>query len=315
MVEQLSLRPNHTKATLLAEFGPVLEFDRDLASLTTFKTGGAATYFIQADSAEALASAMKAACKLRIPFYIIGGGSNLLVSDSGFDGLIIRVSVSGLELVGTNEIACGAGEDLMSLVEFSAANALTGLEFSAGISGTVGGAIYGNAGAYGGEIKDIITELTLVDRQGQIKTVGPAYCRFGYRDSYLKITHEVVADARFRLEKGNAADVKNRIDEILATRAGKHPVDGKSAGSFFKNIPDKREKYGKLPAGRLLEEVGAKGMSVGGARVFEKHANMIVNNGKATSKDIRDLADILIKKVHDKFGITLEEEVIQIGKF
>jgi len=315
MVEQLSVRSNHPKSELVAEFGPTLEFDRELAPLTTFNTGGRAGLFLEADSAQLLARAIKAARRLKLPYFVIGGGSNLLVSDDGFDGLIIRVAIGGLSLAGENEIVCGAGEDLMALVDFATENSLTGLEFAAGIYGTVGGAIYGNAGAYGGEIKDVLTGLTLVDPEGEMKTVEPDYCRFGYRDSYLKTTKEIVVDARFRLAPGEGVAIKGRVDDILSSRAAKHPQEGQTCGCFFKNLIDPKEEYGKLPAGRLLEEAGAKGMSVGGARVYDNHANMIINTGKATSKDIRQLADILIKKVRDKFGITLEEEVIQIGNF
>ena len=204
---------------------------------------------------------------------------------------------------------------MMDLVNFSADNALTGLEFASGIFGLVGGAIYGNAGAYGGEIADIIKEITLVDMDGNIKKVDANYCEFGYRDSLLKKSNEVVIDALFELSAGEKTDIRSKIDEIIAIRAKKHPVEGKCAGSFFKNIPDPREKYGKLPAGRLLEQAGCKGLKVGGAQVFEKHANIIVNRGDATSSDIRKLADIMKERVSEKFGILLEEEVIQIGQF
>jgi UDP-N-acetylmuramate dehydrogenase len=210
-------------------------------------------------------------------------------------------------------ISCGAGEDLTTLVEFAAKNGLSGLEFAAGIWGTVGGAIYGNAGAYGGEVGARVESLTLVEPSGDVKDVDRDYCRFGYRDSYLKSSGDIVVEARFRLETGDVEEIRRKVDEIVAIREVKFPPDGKSAGCFFKNIPDPKEKFGKLPAGRLLEQVGAKGMSVGGARVFDKHANIIVNTGSATSKDIRLLADKLKEKVFAEFGIRLEEEIIQVG--
>lgn len=291
-----------------------LEVNKPLAPFSTFKTGGPAKWFILADSVEILAESIKMAHQEKLDYVVIGGGSNLLIADDGFDGLVIKVALMGINLLNETEIECSAGESLMDLIRFTAENSLSGLEFASGIAGTVGGAIYGNAGAYGGEIKDVITVITLIDREGNIKKVTPEYCKFGYRDSYLKKSHEIVAQANFRLEKGNKDIINKKIEEILTTRAGKHPVDGKTAGSFFKNIPDPKEPYGKLAAGKLLEEAGAKELAVGGAAVYEKHANMIINRGKATSKDIRELADMMKKKVYDKFGIELEEEVITIGK-
>ena len=251
---------------------------------------------------------------LKLPYFVVGGGSNLLISDSGYDGLIVKVAVKGIHLDGVGRIDCGAGEDLMALVNFAADNGLSGLEFAAGIWGSVGGAIYGNAGAYGGEIKDVLTDLTLIDQQGELKEVPSGYCGFAYRDSYLKVTHEVVVRARFQLAPGDRTAVKAKVNEIVSLRSARHPAEG-TCGCFFKNIPDPKEKFGKLPAGRLLEQVGAIGMKLGGAAVFEKHANMIVNTGAATSQDIHQLADILKQKVFEKFGILLEEEVIKLGDF
>lgn len=302
-------------ASLLAAFGPNLEFARELAPLTSYRTGGRAKYFLAAQSADEIRRAIDSARRLSIPYYVIGGGSNLLVSDFGYDGMIIKVDVRGFHLVDNVTVECGAGEDLMALVDFATDNSLTGLEFAAGIWGSVGGAIYGNAGAFGGELGNLVQSATLLSQDGEIKTVGPEYCRFAYRDSYLKTTHEVVVDVRIGLQRGNREEIAQKVKEILDLRETKHPNAGMSAGCFFKNIPDPREKFGKLPAGRLLEEVGAKQMSVGGAKVFEKHANIIVNTGNATSADIRKLADLLKAKVKEKFGIELQEEVQQLGRF
>ncbi len=303
-----------TRAKLRSAFGAKLEFDTPLSLYTSFKTGGPAKYFISVTTTDELTNSIKQAQALGIPYVLIGGGSNLLISDNGYDGLIIKLSICGLKLLDPVTIHCGAGEDLMALVNYSVDNNLTGLEFASGIWGTVGGAIYGNAGAYGGEIKDVLTGITLVDRQGNVKQVNREYCRFAYRDSYLKVTKEVVVDCTLRLQTGDKQEIRNRINEIIAIRKTKHP-DSCSAGSFFKNIPDPTQPYGKLPAGKLLEEIGSKTMSVGGAKVYEKHANIIINGGNATSQDIRDLADILKQKVFERFGIMLEEEVQQIGQF
>ena len=315
MVENLTVKPSLSRSEMIEAFGNELEFDKELGRFTTFKTGGSARYFLKVNSAKAVSDTIQTSQRCQIPLFLVGGGSNLLVSDSGFDGLILKIDVKELKLVNGNLIFCGAGEDLMALVNFAADNSLTGLEFASGIFGSVGGAIYGNAGAYGGEIADIIKEITLVDQDGNIKKVDAKYCQFEYRDSLLKKTKEVVIDILLELSPGEKTKIRSRIDEILAIREKKHPVEGNSAGSFFKNIPDPKEKYGKLPAGRLLEQAGCKGLKVGGAQVYEKHANIIVNRGNATSSDIRKLADIMKERVSEKFGRLLEEEVIQIGQF
>ncbi|MBN1212922.1 MAG: UDP-N-acetylmuramate dehydrogenase [candidate division Zixibacteria bacterium] len=315
MTGQLSTNPELSMAALLSAFGPNLEFARDLAPLSSFKTGGKASYFIAAGSTGEVTKAVSAARRLKIPFFVIGGGTNLLISDSGFSGLIIRVEVTGLKLRSETEIECGAGEELKALINFATENELTGLEFAAGIWGTVGGAIYGNAGAYGGEIGSVVSEVSLVDLEGRPRTVTAEYGRFAYRDSHFKRTREIIVSAVFKLAKGQKQAIEQKISDILVQREEKYCNLGNSAGCFFKNIPDPKEKYGKLSAGRLLDEVGAKELEVGGAKVFEKHANIIVNKGNASSQDIRRLADIMKKKVRDKFGVELTEEIVQIGDF
>lgn len=315
MVEQLSVKSTLTPGQMVEAFGQGLEFDKELGQFTTFRTGGPAKYFLKVRSAQEASIAVKTAKRLNLPFYLIGGGSNLLISDDGIEGIVVKVDVRGIKIINRTSILCGAGEDLMALINFAADNGLTGLEFASGIFGTVGGAIFGNAGAYGGEIKDVTKEITLVDTSGNIKKVDRAYCGFSYRGSNLKQTKEIVIDTLFDLNDGDRKQIQARINEILAIRASKHPVEGRSAGSFYKNIPDPTQPFGKLPAGKLLDEVGCKGLTVGGAQVYEKHANIIVNTGNATSADIRKLADIMKQRVLDRFGILLEEEVIQLGQF
>jgi UDP-N-acetylmuramate dehydrogenase len=315
MTDKSTVGKDLARRELLDVFGPGLEFERPLAPLTSYQTGGPARYFLAASEADSVSSAIASAKSLGLPCFVMGGGSNLLVSDEGFDGLVIRVDVLGLEVVGETDILCGAGESLQSLVDFATEQSLTGLEFAAGIWGAVGGAIYGNAGAFGGEIGAVLTELTLVTQTGEVKTVDRDYCRFAYRDSYLKTTRDIVVRTRFHLTPGDREVIASRVKEILALRDSKHPSRGKSAGCFFKNILAPDQPYGKLPAGKLLEESGAKDLQVGGAKVFEKHANIIVNTGSATSSDIRRLADLMKDKVRRKFDIELEEEVIQLGRF
>ena len=313
MAERLHVRQDAARDDLTREFGDKLSFDHPLAMFSTYRTGGPARYFIAVKSAQELSAAVKSALKLDLPFFILGGGSNILVADGGYGGLVIKVDVLGLSVVDVTTVEVGAGVDLMKLVEFSAEHGLTGLEFASGIAGSVGGALYGNAGAYGNEIGRVVSKILLVTQAGDIKEVGPEYCRFGYRDSYLKRSRDVVVRASFLLERGDAQEIRRQIAEIVQVRESKLPIKEYSAGCFFKNIPDPKEKYGKLPAGRLLEEIGAKKMTVGGAKVYEKHANIIINTGTATSKDISDLAGQLKAAVLSRFGIELEEEVIRIG--
>ena len=295
-------------------FGDRLITNHPLARLNTFGTGGPARLFYEAGTADELASIVKASEELDFPTFLLGGGSNLLVSDDGYEGLVIKNSIKGIESRGT-EIFCGAGEDLQSVVDFATENGLSGLEFATGIYGTVGGAIFGNAGAYGSETGSILVSAQLVDRQGNIRTERQPYFEFGYRDSILKRTGEIVATANFALEMGKKDIIQSKCDEIRTQRENKLPNNAYTAGCFFKNIPDKNEKFGKLSAGKLLDEVGAKNISFKGACVFAKHANILINDGSACSDDIRRLAKLLKEKVKDKFDIELTEEITLLGKF
>ncbi len=303
-----------TYALLKEHFGNRIVVDRPLADLNTFGTGGNARLFIEVSSGEELSRLMTVASGLKMPIFMLGGGSNVLVSDSGFDGLIIKNSIHGLEK-SDNQIICGAGEELQRLVDYATQNGLSGLEFASGIWGTVGGAIYGNAGAYGGEIGNTLISAEVVDREGHIREEKAEYFEFAYRWSKLKKTAEFVTRAKFALKECNTEEIKGRVDEIMTMRREKLPIGLHSAGCFFKNIPDKSQKFGKLSAGKLLEEVGVKEMRCGGARVFENHANILINNGSAHSDDIKKLADLMKSMVRQKFGIELQEEVILLGNF
>jgi len=299
---------------LIERFGSRLIVNHPLAGLNTFGTGGPARFFYEAGTADELVCIVKVSRELDCPTFLLGGGSNLLVSDNGFDGLVIKNSIKGIELKET-ELICGAGEDLQSIVDFASENSLTGLEFATGIYGTVGGAIFGNAGAYGSETGAILKSAQLVDSQGNIRTEKRPYFKFGYRNSRLKETGEIVVKASFALEMGKKEIILSKCHKIKAERDSKLPIDTNTAGCFFKNIPDKNEKFGKLSAGKLLDEVGARDISFGGASVFSEHANILINKGSANSDDIKRLATMLKTKVKDKFGIELTEEITLLGKF
>ncbi|MCP4703231.1 MAG: UDP-N-acetylmuramate dehydrogenase [candidate division Zixibacteria bacterium] len=299
---------------LKAKFGDKLISNHPLNRLNTFGTGGPARLFFEANSIDEMVSMLVSSREIDIPTFLLGGGSNILVSDDGFDGLVIKNSIKGIELEG-NKINCGAGEDLQSLVDFATENSLTGLEFATGIYGTVGGAIYGNAGAYGTETGGVLQSAQLVDRQGDIRIEENAYFKFGYRDSILKKTRETVVTAKFALELGNEDIIRSKCEKIKAERDNKLPHNANTAGCFFKNIPDEDAKYGKISAGKLLDEVGAKNMNFKGAGVFAKHANILLNDGSASSNDIKRLSAKLKAMVKDKFDIELTEEITLLGNF
>ena len=285
-----------------------------LSPYMTFRTGGPADLFVEAASREELIRAVKLAAEAAVPYFVIGGGSNLLVSDQGYRGLIIRNQIMGLSVKGS-EILAGAGESLNQLVDYATECSLSGLEFGAGIWGTVGGAICGNAGAFGSQIGSVLKYAELIDASGEIRTEPGDYFDFGYRYSRLKKTKEVICAAGFELDPKPRSEVEEKTTEIRKRRRQNHPTTPCSAGCFFKNIEDPSEPGGKLSAGKLLEEVGAKGTKAGRAAVFNGHANIIINGGGASSKEIRQLADILKQKVKDRFNIELQEEVICLGDF
>lgn len=315
VIDQYTVSDDIKRSNLVETLGSKLEFDREMASLTGYATGGSARWFYAVKQVQELGKVLAGATKLGLPTFILGGGTNLLVADSGFDGLVIKIELTGITIGGDGEIECAGGEDLQSLLVFAADHSLTGLEFLAGIPGTVGGAVRGNAGAYGNDIGAVLRSVSLMDQSGTTTMVEAAELQFGYRDSRLKHSGEVVVSVNFCLEQGVESEIRARMAEILEKRRLRHPDRDCSAGCFFKNVPDSAEEYGKLSAGKLLDEVNAKRMKVGGAAVFEGHANIIVNSGNATSKDIRQLADRMKDKVRERFGITLDEEVMQIGDF
>ncbi len=298
----------------IGAFGGSVKKSESLSAYTTFGTGGEADLLLHAHSIDELSQAVKLANEYALPYFVIGEGSNLLVSDNGYNGLIIRNSIRSRE-VKDNELIIGAGENLDSIVDFATDSSLTGLEFAAGIWGSVGGAIYGNAGAFGSQIGSVLKSAQLVDKNGHVREERNDYFQFAYRDSYLKRTHEIVGIVTFELSTGVQTKISKRVNEIRDVRSARHPETPCSAGCFFKNIEDASQPYGKIAAGKLLEDVGAKSITVGGAGVFPEHANILVNNGKATSKDIRYLADTLKKKVKEKFNLDLIEEVICLGNF
>lgn len=286
--------------------------------LVTFKIGGNADYLYSADSVDALCDAVKYAKEKGLPYFILGGGSNVLVSDEGIEGLVIHNLSEDIWEVDKEkcQIRLSSGFELEALVSTAYREGYTGAEPFAGIPGTVGGAICGNAGAYGKSISDLLVSCDILTADGEIQRVDNSYMQFTYRMSRVKTEPMVLLSAVFQLEKGDKEQIKAKMTEIMKERQAKHPDHHIGcAGSYFKNLPPKPGETRRQAAGMYLDKVGAKELKVGGASVFEKHANFIINTGNATAKDVRELASLLKAKVKDELGITLEEEVRYIGRW
>ncbi len=290
---------------------------------TTFRIGGPADYYIDARTPSELTAALSAAHETRLPCFLLGGGSNLLVSDEGFRGLVVRNACMSITFDGT-AVHVEGGTDFLDLIQACRDHALEGLAFAAGIPGSVGGAIYGNAGCYGQDIGSFIIECTHATLDGaQVETRPAAWYEFAYRDSRLKREPRALISCLLQLRPGDPAAIQREIDEKLQIRRVKHPQwrIEPTAGSYFKNLPpDWRVPGAKLSpgtrrvaAGQLLEECGCRGLRVGDAQVFPKHANILVNVGHATARDVLTLAAIMKARVRERFGVTLEEEVMFLG--
>jgi UDP-N-acetylmuramate dehydrogenase len=289
----------------------------NLSLHTSFGIGGPASMFVNASSADALKSILAASTKLKIDTLILGGGTNLLVSDAGFDGLVILLDLNQVTLDKSNHrVRVGASTQTSQLVEQLVEAGLGGLEFAAGLPGTIGGAIAGNAGCFGHTLSDFLVQATVVNSSGRISEITDMdWFRFQYRHSKLPSTGSVLTEATFAVKQGDSNELKNACDKYLAVRAEKHPRKGiRTAGSYFKNLPPDKQGGAHHAAGALLDQVGARELSVGDAAVFDRHANIIINRGQATAKDVLTLAEKMKKRVYDRFGIELTEEVRFIGE-
>jgi UDP-N-acetylmuramate dehydrogenase len=282
-----------------------------LQDYANFKVGGHADYFFTTSSITDLVRAVHISSDYEMPYYIIGGGYNLLFDDDGFRGLIIKNNLEGIEIREETKVEVLSGTPLRDLVQFCVANSLEGLEFLAGIPGTVGGAVFGNAGAFDQDIGSFLAKAVILDKEGDQVQVDTDYFAFDYRRSRLRTDRNILLKATFSLQKGIRQNIQERIAENLEKREKKHPPKGVAcAGSFFKNpvLPDGK----RVPAAYFLDKVGAKNLGIGGAAVYSGHANFIINKKGATSSDIMRLALELKDRVKQEFGIELEEEVIYL---
>lgn len=274
---------------------------------TTFKIGGAADVFVKVRDENELKTVIALAKEFDAPYFILGKGSNLLVSDNGIEGIVIKLEGISRITVDRDVVSCGAGASLSAVCTAAQKASLSGLEFAYGIPGTVGGALYMNAGAYGGEMSQAVVSATAIDRSGNIKEFCLDDMKLGYRTSVFKNTDLIITNVKFKLKSGDSAEIKAAMDDFFARRRDKQPLEFPSAGSTFK----RPEGYF---AGALIEKNNLKGISVGGAEVSQKHAGFIINTGEATCADVLSL----IKKVQDTVsaadGVTLQPEVIFVGR-
>lgn len=275
---------------------------------TSFRAGGPADWFVVPENEDELGAVLRACKKAGADWYVIGNGSNLLVSDGGFRGVIISMEkFNRLEVKG-HELTAGAGILLSRAAGAALRAGLTGLEFASGIPGSTGGAAVMNAGAYGSEMKDVLKTVTVLDHEGKIRVLGAEQLELGYRTSSILKNHYLVLEAEFELKEGKEADIRARMDELAARRREKQPLEYPSAGSTFK----RPEGYF---AGKLIEDAGLKGFSVGGAAVSQKHAGFVINKGDALASDIYRLCMEIKRRVAEHSGVALELEVKLLGQF
>lgn len=276
---------------------------------TTFKIGGPADYFLMPDKDTDVGRIVKICKESAIPYFILGNGSNLLVGDGGYRGAVIQIykNMSAVTVEGT-EITVQAGALLSSVAAAAKNAALTGFEFAGGIPGTMGGAVVMNAGAYGGEMKDVLTEVTVMDEEGEIVTLPADKLELGYRTSIIKTAGYIVLEAKLQLKEGNPEVIRETMKDLTIRRTTKQPLEYPSAGSTFK----RPEGYF---AGKLIMDSGLAGYQVGGAQVSEKHCGFVINAGGATARDVRTLMDNVRDIVYKKYGVTLEPEVKFLGDF
>ena len=282
-----------------------------MSSLTTFRTGGPVKLLISPGNTEELAGVIRLLNREKTPWFVLGRGSNLLVSDSGYDGVIISLREHFQSVAQNPEkglLTADAGVLLTSLSNAACAASLSGLEFVAGIPGTVGGGLFMNAGAYGGELSQVVTEAAAVTPQGELLTVPVEEMELGHRKSRFMRTGEIITSCSFRLSPGRQEDIRAVMNDLNARRRDKQPLEYPSAGSTFKRPEG-------FFASKLIDDAGLKGFSRGGAQVSEKHAGFVINRGDATAEDIYLLCRDIRRIVFEKFGVKLELEVQLLGEF
>ncbi|MBI5220699.1 MAG: UDP-N-acetylmuramate dehydrogenase [Candidatus Liptonbacteria bacterium] len=305
-----------------------------LKRFSNFRIGGAARYFVEVGAISQLRSAVRFAKQRKLPVFLLGGGTNLLIRDEGYPGLVLRITFPGVSVHGAT-LRAGAGATVAQLVAAAVRAGLMGLEWAGGLPGTVGGAIFGNAGAFGGEIKDSVSSVESFNlRTGKIIRRATDACQFSYRNSVFKerAGQEVILRAVFRLHPGKTRELRRIAAEKIAFRKARHPMEHPNIGSIFKNIPlararastrvttemlgrwpVKNDPFPVIPAAVLLAEAGLRGTVAGGAMISPKHPNFIVNVTGASARDVEALIALAKERIRENFGLELEEEVRRVG--
>ena len=283
--------------------------DEPMKKHTTFRVGGNADYFVIPKTKEEVEAVVQLCRQTGMPYYVLGNGSNLLVGDKGYRGVIIQIYKEMNKLEIEDELIKVQAGALLSKIGNAALEAgLAGFEFASGIPGTIGGAVVMNAGAYGGEMKDILSDVTVLTQEGEILTLKKEELELGYRTSIVAKNGYIVLEAVLQLRQGDKGEIEARMDELKRQRIAKQPLEFPSAGSTFK----RPEGYF---AGKLIADAGLRGFQVGGAQVSEKHCGFVINKGDATAADIVELMAQVTQKVQEKFGVKLEPEVKRLGEF
>ncbi|MBI5793870.1 UDP-N-acetylmuramate dehydrogenase [Candidatus Uhrbacteria bacterium] len=302
--------------------------DEPLSKHTNFRIGGPAKWLVEVRTVDELKSVIALANEHQVPFVVFGGGSNTLASDKGYDGIVIKIAMRTYEIHGTTVVA-QAGVLSSALARATANAGLSGLTWAISLPGTVGGAVRGNAGCFGGEMKDRLVSIVVL-RGGKVDKVAKVDLVFGYRESKLKHTNDIVLSATFELEQGDTQELKAELDDKLMKRKSSQPLDAGSAGCLFKNyeiqdeselqrlfqkldIPHEMMSARRLSAGWLIDQLDLKGTQIGQAKISDKHGNFVVNLGGATADHVVQLIALIKTRVRNGLGIQLEEEVAYLG--
>ncbi len=298
---------NGAFAAFCKDLGLSYRLNEPMKNHTGFKTGGNADIFVEISDAECLSAVLETANALNTPVFVLGKGSNLLVSDKGIEGAVL--SLSGLDeiIIDGERVTAGAGASLTALCVAVANEGLSGLEFAYGIPGTVGGGLFMNAGAYGGEMADVVVSADYITPEGEMGTIEKKDMSLGYRTSCFKENENVITQVSFKLNRGKKEEIKEKMRCLMGKRRDKQPLEYPSAGSTFK----RPEGYF---AGALIEENGLKGKAIGGAQVSEKHAGFVINRCNATTDDILKLMELIKSTVSENNGVELTPEVIFVGR-
>lgn len=278
-----------------------------MAGHTTFRIGGPADCLLQIENTEQLERVQKYLNLVELPWFVLGNGSNLLVSDRGFQGIVVQIGqkMKDIKVEGCR-MTVMAGATLAQVARAALEHGLTGMEFAAGIPGTVGGGVVMNAGAYGGEMSQVVEQVTVLDREGNSMTLENETMEFGYRTSTIRNNRFTVTEVVFLLKPGDKAQIQATMEELAEKRREKQPLEYPSAGSTFKRPKDHF-------AGQLIMEAGLRGFQIGGARVSDKHCGFVVNTGGALAQDVKDVIETVQERVKDRFHVNLETEVVFLG--